>query len=139
MNHLIKTALFAASCSLMNLAGAADLTIEVGDVKNDSGTLMVALYTSQDTFLKQPLKGTGARAAAGTNTLVFKNLPEGDYAFAVYHDANANGQMDKNLIGIPTEDYAFSNNAMGKMGPPKFDAAKFSVPAAGATVRVSLK
>ncbi|UUZ49269.1 DUF2141 domain-containing protein [Massilia sp. B-10] len=60
---------------------------------------------------------------------MFKDLPEGEYAFAVYHDANANGQMDKNLLGIPTEDYAFNNNAVGKMGPPKFEAAKFALPA----------
>ncbi len=42
-------------------------------------------------------------------------------------------------MGIPTEDYAFSNNAMGKMGPPSYDDAKFTLPAAGASVRVSLK
>ena len=71
--------------------------------------------------------------------VVFKDLPEGEYAFAVYHDANANGKMDKNLIGMPTEDFAFSNNAMGKMGPPDYASAKFAMPAAGATVRVSLK
>jgi uncharacterized protein (DUF2141 family) len=139
MHHLIKLAFCAASFATVHLAHAADLTIEVDDVKNANGTVMVALYTSQDSFLKQPAKGTGARAVAGTSTLVFKDLPEGEYAFAVYHDANANGQMDKNLLGIPTEDYAFSNNAMGKMGPPKFEAAKFALPAAGATVRVTLK
>ncbi len=47
--------------------------------------------------------------------------------------------MDKNLLGIPTEDYAFSNNALGKMGPPSFESAKLAIPAAGATVRVTLK
>jgi uncharacterized protein (DUF2141 family) len=38
-------------------------------------------------------------------------LPAGDYAFAVYHDANGNGKLDRNGVGMPTEDYAFSNNA----------------------------
>lgn len=139
MHHLLNIALCAATFATAQLSHAADLTIEVEDVKNANGTVMVALYNSQDSFLKQPAKGTGARAAAGTSKLVFKDLPEGEYAFAVYHDANANGQMDKNLLGIPTEDYAFSNNAVGKMGPPKFEAAKFALPAAGATLRVSLK
>jgi uncharacterized protein (DUF2141 family) len=40
---------------------------------------------------------------------------------------------------MPTEDYAFSNNAVGQMGPPSYDSARFAIPAAGATVRVSLK
>ena len=139
MHHILKIAICSAAFAVMKLAGAADLTIEIEDVKNADGALMVALYASEDTFLKQPAKATGTRATAGTSKIVFKDMPEGEYAFAVYHDANGNGKMDKNLIGIPTEDYAFSNNALGKMGPPKFAAAKFAVPAAGATVRVSLK
>lgn len=139
MHQTLKIAICAAAFAVMKMAGAADLTIEIEDVKSADGALMVALYASPDTFLKQPAKATGARAAAGSSKIVFKDLAEGEYAFAVYHDANGNGKMDKNLIGIPTEDYAFSNNALGKMGPPKFDAAKFAVPAAGATVRVSLK
>jgi uncharacterized protein (DUF2141 family) len=100
---------------------------------------MIAVYNSEGSFLKQPAKANGAPASTTGNTVVFKDLPEGDYAFAVYHDANGNGKMDKNVIGIPTEDYAFSNNALGKMGPPSFEKAKFAIPAAGATVRVSLK
>jgi uncharacterized protein (DUF2141 family) len=139
MNKLLKTALCAAAMLSSNLAGAAELTIHVDDVKAANGNLMVALYSSAGTFLKKPDNATGAPAAVAGNKVVFKDLQEGEYAFAVYHDANSNGKMDSNLMGIPTEDYAFSNNAMGKMGPPNFDDAKFVLPAAGATLRVSLK
>lgn len=139
MNKLIKTTAAAAALLAMNLAGAADLTIRVDDVKAAGGTLMVAVFNSEGTFLKAPAKGSGAPAMQNGTTIVIKDLPEGDYAFAVYHDANSNGKMDKNLLGIPTEDYAFSNNAMGKMGPPSFASAKFALPAAGAEQRVSLK
>jgi uncharacterized protein (DUF2141 family) len=139
MNHLIKTALCGAALLAMNLANAADLTIMVDDVKAADGNVLVAVYSSADTFLRKPLSSSGAPASMTGIKLVFKDLPEGEYAFAVYHDANANGKMDKNLIGMPTEDYAFSNNAMGKMGPPNYESAKFAMPAAGATVRVSLK
>ena len=139
MNMLLKTALCTAAILAANLAGAAELTIHIDDVKAANGKLMLALYSSASSFLKKPDNATGAPAAMSGNTLVFKDLPEGEYAFAVYHDANSNGKMDSNLMGIPTEDYAFSNNAMGKMGPPSYDDAKFALPAAGATVRVSLK
>jgi uncharacterized protein (DUF2141 family) len=139
MNKLIKTAAAAAAILAMNLAGAADLTIRVDDVKAAAGTVMVAIFNSEGTFLKAPAKGSGAPAVQNGTTIVIKDLPEGEYAFAVYHDANGNGKMDKNLLGIPTEDYAFSNNAMGKMGPPSFANAKFALPAAGAEQRVSLK
>ena len=35
--------------------------------------------------------------------------------------------MDKNFIGIPKEQYGFSNNAMGRMSAPSFEQAKFKV------------
>ena len=139
MNKLINLVACSAAFLAAGLASAADLTIHVDDVKAANGNIMVALYKSADTFLKKPGNATGAPALASGNMVVFKDLPEGEYAFAVYHDANSNGKMDSNLLGMPTEDYAFSNNAMGKMGPPKFDDAKFVLPAAGATVRVTLK
>jgi uncharacterized protein (DUF2141 family) len=139
MNKLIKTTAAAAALLAMNLAGAADLTIRIDDVKAAAGTVMVAVFNSEGSFLKAPAKGSGAPAVQNGTTIVIKDLPEGEYAFAVYHDANGNGKMDKNLLGIPTEDYAFSNNAMGKMGPPNFASAKFTLPAAGAEQRVSLK
>lgn len=138
MNHLIKSAVATAAILAMNLAAAANVTVQVDDVKAAQGTIMVAVYTA-DGFLKKPVKASSAAADMAGNKIVFADLPEGDYAVAVYHDANSNGKMDSNVLGIPTEDYAFSNNAVGKFGPPKFDAAKVTVSAAGATLRVSLK
>ena len=139
MNKLIKNAFFSAAVLATGVAGAADLTIQVDDVKAAAGTIMVAVFNSEGSFLKAPAKGGGAPATVNGTTVVIKDLPEGEYAFALYHDANANGKMDKNLLGIPTEDYAFSNNALGKMGPPSYASAKFALPAAGASLRVTLK
>lgn len=139
MHKLIKSAAGAAAILAMNLAGAADLTIHIDDVKSASGNVLVAVFTSEGSFLKAPAKASGAKAEPNSTAVVFKDLPEGEYAFAVYHDANGNGKLDKNLLGIPTEDYAFSNNALGKMGPPSYASAKFAFPAAGADLRVSLK
>ena len=139
MNSLTKSAAGAAALLAMNLAGAADLTIHIDDVKAASGNVMVALFDSEGSFLKAPAKAGGAAAKQNGTSVVFKALPEGEYAFAIYHDANGNGKMDKNLLGIPTEDYAFSNNALGKMGPPSYASAKFALTAAGANLRVSLK
>ena len=62
-----------------------------------------------------------------TATVTFTDLPKGEYAVSVYHDENANGVMDKNMFGIPSEDYAASNNAKGVMGPPKYADAKFKI------------
>jgi uncharacterized protein (DUF2141 family) len=134
---ILATAILAATASTPSRA--ADLTIAVTGVASAQGQIMVALYNSADTFQIKPYRAVVAPAAAGTVQIAVKDLPAGDYAFALYHDANGNGKLDRNLIGMPTEDYAFSNNAMGKQRPPAYEAARFQVPAAGAVASVSLR
>ncbi|NHZ95180.1 DUF2141 domain-containing protein [Massilia sp. CCM 8734] len=139
MRHLLTTTFCACALLTASLAGAATLTIRIDDVRSGDGTLQVALYDSAGTFLKKSVGATGEKAVKGSTTVIVKDLPEGDYAYAIFHDANGNGKMDANLMGIPTEDYAFSNDALGKMGPPKFVDARFTLPAAGLNTTVSLK
>lgn len=139
MKTLLNTALCLATLLPAAFASAANLAIEVSDVKAATGNIMVAVYDSAGTFLKQHATVGQTGATLAGSIVRFTDLPAGEYAIAVYHDANGNGKMDKNIMGIPTEDYGFSNNAVGKMGPPDYAQAKFALPAAGTTVRVSLK
>ena len=134
----VRAALLALAFAA-STAHAGDLAIRIDDVKTTQGQLMVALYSSADGFLKDSVRVSAAPATAGSTTVVFKDLPAGDYGIALYHDANGNGKMDRNAMGLPVEDYAFSNNAIGNMGPPSFDQAKFALPQGGTTVTVSLR
>ena len=127
-----------AACTA-GAARAGDLFFTVEGVKNAEGRLMLALYDSAEGFLRRSVKACEAQAANGSTTVLVKDLPAGSYGFAVFHDANGNGKMDSNVMGIPVEDHAFSNNARGTMGPPTFEQVKFSLPAAGATARISLR
>ncbi|NGZ87160.1 DUF2141 domain-containing protein [Duganella aceris] len=136
MSKLIAAALIAAALSP---AGAAELTIAIDGVSSAEGQILVALYDSADSFRGKPLRAQSAPATAGAMQLRIKDLPPGDYAFAVYHDANGNGKLDRNLLGMPSEDYAFSNNAAGKRGPPEFEQARFALPPGGATNAVNLR
>ena len=54
-------------------------------------------------------------------------LPHGEYAISLFVDSNGNKKIDKNFLGIPKEQYGFSNNVMGRMSAPSFDQAKFVV------------
>ena len=139
MKNLINTLCLITPILSASLANAADLTLQIDDVKSSDGLLMIAVYNSADTFLKKPITGVRTQATKEGKSVVVKDLPAGEYALVVYHDVNQNGKLDKNMLGIPTEDYAFSNNAMGNMGPPTFEAAKFKVAEAGATAKVSLR
>jgi uncharacterized protein (DUF2141 family) len=79
----------------------------------------------------------GPEAASGKLSVLLKDLPDGPLALTLFQDANANGRMDMNPMGIPTEPYGFSNNAAGSFGPPKFEQAVMT-PVVGATVKVRL-
>jgi uncharacterized protein (DUF2141 family) len=57
----------------------------------------------------------------------FTNLNQGKYAVRYYHDENLNSKMETNLVGKPTEGYGFSNNVIGKFGPPPYEKWLFEI------------
>ena len=83
-----------------------------------------------------PTRVAQVNVAAGQREAVF-DLPAGTYGMKAVHDVNGNGKMDVNPFGMPTEPYAFSNNAVGNMGPAQWDRAHFEVSGATAqTIRI---
>ena len=58
--------------------------------------------------------------------ITFDDLPPGRYAIKLYHDANGNGELDTNMMGLPIEAYGFSGES-AHVGPPPFDVAAFDV------------
>jgi uncharacterized protein (DUF2141 family) len=109
------------------VAGAADLTIIVKEVRSGAGSVYVAVYDSDASFMKVERAATTLKVDAGRGEarFVIRNLPAGRYAVSAYHDENGNGKLDKNWLGVPTEGYGFSNDARGTRGPPRFDRASF--------------
>ena len=67
------------------------------------------------------------------NTEINNVLSYGEYAVTLFVDLDGNKKLNKNFLGIPKEQYGFSNNVMGKMSPPTFDQAKFVI--TGATTQ----
>ena len=55
------------------------------------------------------------------------DLPNGEYAIALYHDVNADGICNLNLISIPKEPYGFSNNVKPVFSAPTFESTKFAL------------
>ena len=130
-------AMFLAAMSVALLsAGAAqagDVTVNLTGVQARGGQLLVSLQT-RDQYQQQA--GFGeivASPAAGTVTLVFRDVPAGDYALSVMHDENGDYQMQASDIGIPIEGWAASRGAELRSAPT-FDMVKVSVSADGATL-----
>ncbi|MBL8517172.1 MAG: DUF2141 domain-containing protein [Betaproteobacteria bacterium] len=135
----LRTALMTTALASAGTAFANDLTIEVQGVVEAKGSVYVALYDKSDTWMKKAVKAQGVVAVAGKTIVVFKDLPEGEYAFSAFHDVDGDKKMAKNVMGMPTEPWGFSKDAMGMFGPPSFDEAKVKVPAGGTTTVMTLK
>lgn len=134
----------AALIALLPLSSqAADITLEVEglDASRTAGAaLLVGIYTEAGQWLNSAASGQRFAldtAVGGKVTVVLKNLPAGPLALSLYQDANGNGKLDMNGMGMPTEPYGFSNNAAGQYGPPKFEQAVLT-PVSGTTVKVRL-
>jgi uncharacterized protein (DUF2141 family) len=66
-------------------------------------------------------------------------VPPGKYAVAFFQDLNGNQKLDTNLFGVPKEGFGFSRDAMGKLGPPSFEAAALDIPAGPVSVVMKAK
>ncbi|MCE2723372.1 MAG: DUF2141 domain-containing protein [Burkholderiales bacterium] len=104
----------------------ATLRLEVGDFRNNIGTLQCRLFARAADFpdgegvltVRVPINGRKAACA-------FPNIGAGTYAVAVVHDENNNGRVDKNFLGVPSEGYGASNNRTYALSSPKWEESNF--------------
>lgn len=120
--HLISFCVFSQDCS-------GDLTMQVEGFSVDGGQIKFDLDNSEETFEpKENGKASFMKGKAAVENkkaqYVFKNIPCGEYAIKLYHDANMNETLDFNFIKIPKESFGFSN-CRGCLLPPRFSRAKF--------------
>lgn len=137
MKTLTKTLTQAVSKSLKRivlplllaapLLQAAELTISITGIPSVKGKVLVALYDDPTAYdANRRGKSAMVTVTGEQETVVFRDLAEGDYAVKLFHDENGNYQLDTNVLGLPKEGYGFSNN-QARFGPSSFDEARFSV------------
>ena len=126
-----KLMFFTIFIAVFSFAGNAQnsITVTVNNIDQSKGVVKFSLYNQAETFphSKGIYKTGNVNVSSNSVTYQFKNVPNGEYAIALYHDVNANGEMDKNIFGIPKEPYGFSNNIVPKMSAPNFKQCMFAV------------
>lgn len=137
---MLRSALFALVLLAAPAAraddGGASLTIEIGNLA-PQGAVLLQLFDSEAGY--DSGEGVGARRVvvdSDSATVSFEGLAPGQYAFRLFHDLDSDGEMDTNPFGIPTEPFAFSNNARGRFGPASWADAAFTVSAGENVQRV---
>lgn len=125
-------AIIGAVLCQMSMTGFASadpsfmLTMTVSGATPSTGQVLATVFSSSDSFMSEPYREASALIdAAGGSAMVFVDLPAGSYAVSIIYDRDADGELDTNFLGIPTEPFGFSNNATALFGPPSWQDANF--------------
>ena len=102
-------------------------TLQIEGFSEIEGEVRIAVFDSKKKYKKDPVHAIVLKVDDLSVEWTVDGLPFGEYAIAVYHDRNVNGELDTNLLGIPKEKYGFSNNARGRFGPASWGDAVFEV------------
>lgn len=114
--------------------GPGVLAVRLSGFRSAGGQVLIAVFRGEGGFPGDPdraWKAVVTTISDGRASIDLRDVPPGDYAVSVVHDENGNNALDTSWIGIPREGIGMSNNAKGRMGPPKYRDAKFAVDAAG--------
>lgn len=114
------------------------LLVKVENIKSMKGSLKIAVFNHEDHFLSKEVMSDGRPIDANNMEFSFTGLGKGTYAVSIYQDENDNGKLDANFMGIPSEPYAFSNNAKGMFGPPSFEDCQFEIKEGAQEIVISL-
>jgi len=122
------------------------LNIEIENIEN-KGTIYMAIYDNSSSF-DQDNKNKGINKKRWVKSIVEQvnskgfnksiELKKGVYAISLFVDSNKNKVIDKNFIGVPTEQYGFSNDASGFLSSPSFKDASFNLNS-DLNIKISLK
>lgn len=118
------------------------LFVDVQSVRSSSGLIAVTLYADDSgRFLaRRGALYVGRVPARAPSTRVCIHLPStGVYALAVYHDADGNRRINRTSLGLPDEDFGFSNNPRVLFGIPAFRSVRLNVPRTNMEVTIRLR
>ena len=126
---LILSLIIMLLFSLSNFAKDNGLSMKliIKGLRSNNGVVRIALANDRQTFESYRGAFLGGFAEIKNNQAeyVFENIPIGFYALKIFHDEDNNQTLTTNFLGIPLEDYGFSNNARALIGIPSWDNAKF--------------
>ncbi|WP_415396168.1 DUF2141 domain-containing protein [Sulfurimonas sp. CS5] len=103
--------------------------VKILNIRNSTGNIVCALFQSPEGFPKDFLHFATniiiIKIQDSQASFYFADIPPGKYAMVVIHDANMNGELDTNWMGVPKEGFGFSNKAKALLSAPSFSASSF--------------
>ncbi|MFN6088717.1 MAG: DUF2141 domain-containing protein [Cyclobacteriaceae bacterium] len=122
---LFLAAFAIAVAASVQAQSTGTFNLKISNVKNPTATIHVGFYKADNEF---PTQGKHAFAKqfvpgkTGVVAISWDQIPQGEYALAIYQDVDGSNKMESNMFGYPKEPFAFTNNVKPKMSKPKFIA-----------------
>ncbi|MEZ5059592.1 MAG: DUF2141 domain-containing protein [Saprospiraceae bacterium] len=122
-------------------ANSGTLVLEVNNLQQADGTIYIAIYKGKENFLNEDKAILRSQKVnkKGTLEINLDNLEYGDYALAIFHDLNANKELDTNLVGIPKEPFGFSKPMVSKFREPRYEEVRIDFKKSGQKISSSLQ
>lgn len=142
LSIILPAAIHAESAESAKSEGArSTLEVVFENIKKPRGDVRLAMFSNSEGYSGKgsPVRAAVVSVASDTVTATFEGLEPGTYAIRAFHDVDGDGKMDTNLFGMPTEPFAFSNNAKARGGPAAWDEASFKVVSGANRIRISIK
>ncbi|MFO0680407.1 MAG: DUF2141 domain-containing protein [Sandaracinus sp.] len=120
---------------------AARLVVVISEIRSDRGSVRCTLFASSQGWPTDRARALAAAAGTphgGRTECVFEGIAPGEYAVAVHHDEDGQGDFDTGIFGIPTEGVGASRDAHGTMGPPSFEDARITLRAGENRTRIHM-
>lgn len=124
------------------IASESQITATIAGLKNQDGRLCLTLFAQESGFPSSAEAAIAAQCVQANQAdvgITFANLRPGNYAIAVFHDANDDGKLNTGFLGIPKEGFGFSRNPRIATRAPRFQEAAFSLTRVKQQVQIQMK
>ncbi|WP_057935936.1 DUF2141 domain-containing protein [Algoriphagus resistens] len=99
------------------------IELAISETSTDDGVIQVLVFDQKKGWpesLDDAWKMLTLPIENGVARKTITNVPAGTYAITVFHDHDQDGEIRKNKVGYPVDDFGFSNNPSLLFGVPSF-------------------
>lgn len=122
-------------------ASSSSLTVAIDGLRNQNGQVCLSLFSQSEGFPDQIGRAVSVQciqANEASSSITFENLNPGQYAVALFHDANMDGKLNTGFLGIPREGFGFSRNPQIGTRAPRFEDAALLLTSQSTSIQIQL-
>ena len=120
-----------------------EIVVNVSNIENTDGRVGCTLFSKEDGFPADSDKAdrrVWTQHKSDKATCKFSDVKPGEYAVAVVHDEDKNGELNTSMVGRPQEGWGVSKNIPARrFGPPEYKDAKFKYAGGQMTLDIKLR